>query len=556
MEKIPEITVFGDGSKIWEHAFESFVAKVYLPTTKQPADIVNFGFRAPYLMLFEEQKLNLEEAKDFADKNGFSEIASEFAGSVAFFYPTCQGGWAEAPEDLYAQILSQSRISQYYQDGAAIMYDRFAKKMGRPYIRGAVLRTYLYGWRASADFIARTCLKTIQGDGLYGPGDVTPAGVILEGLSVLPRPERHDIPVISIGNSKETNELLQASLDHVLLLDHADVKKDFHEFTGRFRRMVGYLDREADLEQMGMVCEPGYVTVKTSPDNRGDDRDTKEHRIGYVAYYNRGIMENGKKAPLLLCFHGGGDSAFCMATVSGWYQVAAKFGFLLICVENHLNSTATENMEMLSVLKERYSIDETRIYASGFSMGGCKSWDMMQEYPKVFAAVAPMDATYEVGLNSYGEAIGPYNQEVMLPVFYAGGEITPLPELPFQAQKCLDRMKYVLHVNHAKRPCQVRLEEREKWENPIWGISGDRTYRLDNPERENSTLTLQLFDSADGKCYCVFGSVSNQGHEVRHHTCENAWKFMSQFRRLADGSLAGGDSAERTGEKLWGRRSS
>lgn len=555
MEKIPEIKVFEDGSKIWEQECETFVAKVYLPVTEQPADIVNFGFRAPYLMIFEEKRKSLEEAKKFADEKGFSEIASEFAGSVVFFSPTGPGGWKEAPEDLYARILAQSRISQYYQDGAAIMYDRFAKKMGRPYIRGAVLRTYLYGWGASADFIAGTCLKTVQGDGLYGPGDVTPAGVILEGLTVTPEPaQRRDIPVISIGNTSETNEVLKGSLDHFLVRETADVRKDFREFTGKYRRMVGFLNEEADLEQMGMICEPGFVTVKTSPDNRGDDRDTKEHRIGYVAYYNRGIMEDGRKAPLLLCFHGGGDSAFCMATVSGWYQVAANYGFLLICVENHLNSTATENMEMLAILKERYAIDETRIYASGFSMGGCKSWDMMQEYPKVFAAVAPMDATFEVGCNSYGEAIGKYNQDTVLPVFYVGGEITPLPELPFQAQKCLDRMKYVMQVNRVKKSYEVKLEEKESWENPIWGIHGDRTVRLDDPERENSTLTLQLFDSDDGKCYSVFGSVSNQGHEVRHHTCENAWKFLSQFRRLSDGGLEGGDSAAETERTLWSEK--
>ncbi|MCH5341497.1 MAG: hypothetical protein J1E01_08515 [Acetatifactor sp.] len=541
MEKMPEVFVFQDGTKMWEQELEDFVVKVYLPETDQPADIVNFGFRAPYLMVFEEDRMTFDAAKAFADAKGFAEVASEFAGSVAFFYPLNEGGWEKAPADLYAKILAQSRISQYYRDGVAIMYDRFAKKMGKPYIRGAVLRTYLYGCGNSADYIAKNCLQTIMGDGLYGTGDVTPAACILQNLSVIPMPQRRDIPVVSVGNDEQVNATLQTALDHFLIKEESDVKKDFRDFVGNFRRMVGNLEKEADLEQMGMCCEPGYVTVKTSPDNRGDDKDTKEHRIGYVAYYNRGIMDAGKKAPLLMCFHGGGDSAFCMAAVSGWYRVAAKYGFLLISVENHLNSTATETIEMIGRLKEKYQIDETRIYASGFSMGGCKSWDMMQEYPKVYAAVAPMDATFEVGYNSYGEPIGEYNQNVLLPVFYAGGEITPLPELPFQAQKCVDRMGYVCKVNRVIKPYDVKLENKENWENPIWGVNGDFAYRLVNAERENSVLTLQLFVSEDGNCYSIFGSVSNQGHEVRHHTCENAWKFLSQFRRLPDGSLEGGE---------------
>ena len=544
MEKMPEVKVFHDGSKVWEAEMDQFSVVTYLPKSELPSDIVNFGFRAPYLMVLPEKRLSGEEAKAFADAKGFSKVASDFAGSVTFFYPLGEGGWEKATEQFYIDILHHSRISQYYQDGCAIMYDRFAKKMGNPNLRGTVTRTFLYGWGVSADYIAKNCLKELKGDGLFGPGDITPTACVLEGLSVIPNPERRDIPVLSVGNGEKDgaiNAALLAGLDHVLIKDQSDVPVDFREFVGTFRRMVGYLNREDDFEKMGMVCEPDYVTVKTSPDNRGDDKDTTEHRIGYVAFYNKGIMDDGKKVPLLMCFHGGGDSTFYMAITSGWHRIAAKYGFLLICVENHLNSTATETMELIGKLKEKYSIDETKIYASGFSMGGCKSWDMMQEYPEVYAAVAPMDATFEVGLNSSGEPIGEYNQSVLVPVFYAGGEITPLPELPFQAQKCLDRMRYVFEVNQVVKPYDVKLEEKEKWENPIWGINGDFTYQLVNAERDNSILTLQLFVSRNGKCYSVFGSVGGQGHEVRHHTCEQAWKFMSQFRRLPDGQIEGGE---------------
>ena len=541
MKVRPSIVTFEDGTKIWEAELGTFAVKTYLPKTDLPADIVNFGFRAPYLMVFEEQRMSKEEAKAFADQNGFSKVASQFAGSVTFFYPLCEGGWENAPESLFVDILNESRISQYYEDGMAIMYDRFAKKMGDAYIRGAVLRTYLYGYGVSADFIAKNYLKTIQGPFLWGPGDVTPAACILQNLSVIPSPERRDIPVVSIGNSDEINDALMESLDDVLVEQVADIPGDFKEFVGNYRRILGNLQEEPNLEEMGMVCEPSFVTVKTSADNRGDDKDTKEHRIGYVAFYNKGIMDGGKKVPLVMCFHGGGDSTFFMASCSGWNLIAAKYGFLLVCVENHLNSTATETIEMIAKLKKKYSIDDTRIYASGFSMGGCKSWDMMQEYPEIFAGVAPMDATFEVGCNSYGEPVGEYNQDKLLPVFYAGGEITPLPELPCQAQKCVDRMRYVFQVDQVKKAYDVKLEEKESWENPIWGVNGDFTYQLVNEERENSVLTLELFTSTNGKCYAVFGCVGNQGHEVRHHTCEQAWKFLSQFRRLPDGTIEGGD---------------
>ena len=545
MEHMPEVILFPDGSKHWEHTFETFYSTVYVPVSAPITDIVNFGFRAPYLLVFEENKMTPEEAKHFADTTGLTKIAANFGGSVVFVYPTCDGGWDNASPDLFASIISESRISQYYKDGTAIMRDRFTGNWNGYYIRGAVLRTFLYGCGKSADFIATHCLRRIEGDGLYGKGDITPVGCILEQLSVIPQPadNARDIPVVSIGNSDAANAALQSGLDYVLLKDTADYEKDYYAFCDRFHRMVGNLLPQANMDEMDMVCEPGYCTVPTSGDNRGDDKDTAEHAIGYIAYYNKKIKEEGKKVPLLFCFHGGGDSAFCMTNVSGWFRVAAKYNFLLISIEHHMNSTATEAVAVLNRLKDIYPVDTERVYSTGFSMGGCKSWDLFQEYPKLFAGVAPMSATFEVGRNVFGQDVGPVNHDTVVPTFYVGGEVTPLPELPFQAQKCIDRVAYVFDVNKVVANYDVKLEEKDTWKNPIYGIDGDAVYKIADPSR-GSVLTLNLFESENGCCYTVFGSVDNQGHEVRHHSCEHAYKFLQNFRRLPDGTIAGGKTED------------
>ncbi len=545
IECMPEVASFSDGSNYWEHTYENFFTTVYLPVSAPIADIVNFGFRAPYLLVFEENKLSPEEAKSYADTTGLTNIARTYNGSVVFIYPTCNGGWDNAPADLFASVISESRISQYYKNGAAIMRDRFTGNWTGYYIRGAVLRTFLYGRGKSADYIAKHCLQRIEGDGLYGKGDITPVGCILEGLSVVPQPadNARDIPVVSIGNSEEANAALTAGLDHVLVKETAAYETDFHSFCDRFHRMMGNLLPQANMEEMEMVCEPGYCTVPTSGDNRGDDKDTTEHNIGYIAYYNKKILEEDKKVPLLFCFHGGGDSAFCMTSVSGWFRVAAKYNFLLISVEHHMNSTATEAVAVLNQLKDKYPVDTERIYSTGFSMGGCKSWDLFQEYPKLFAGVAPMSATFEIGRNVFGQDVGPINRDTVVPTFYVGGEITPLPELPFQAQKCIDRVAYVFDVNKVVAGYDVKLEEKDTWKNPIYGIDGDAVYKIPDPSR-GSVLTLNLFESENGCCYTVFGSVDNQGHEVRHHSCEHAWKFLQNFRRLPDGTVAGGKAED------------
>ena len=543
MQQQPNVTKLSDNGTIWSNRFDSFEATVYTPVNDKDDDILNYGFLAPYLLIFAPERFSYDEAVLFAKNNGFEKLAKEYATSVVFIYPVSENGWKDASPDIFAEILSNTAIHQYYKDGYVKRFNRFTKQIDDYRIRGAIFRTNLYGFGESADYIAVNCLKHFEGDGLWGRADSAPVTCILSGLNIDPIVEADDIPVISIGNSDKINDLLSSGCRYLLVKDSADNYADFQSFSKKFRRMCGILELDPDLEADGLITEPGIEELTTSVDDHGDDRGTLTHKVGYFAFYNKGLFDNGP-VPLLLTFHGGGDSAFYIAHISGWAKIAHRHGFLLVSIENHLNSTATEMVELIDKLKAKYSVDVSRIYCSGFSMGGCKSWDMVGEYPLVLAAAAPMDATFEVGLNSYGEpSARPLNTTVPVPIFYSGGEITPLPELPFQAQKCLDRIKYVLDLNNTGKQYDLTLEDKDNWENKIWGINGDFTYRAYDPSRD-ATLTIELFNSGD-KCYTALASVSGQGHECREHTCEYAWKFMSSFRRLPDGSIEGG---EKTGD--------
>lgn len=165
-------------------------------------------------------------------------------------------------------------------------------------------------------------------------------------------------------------------------------------------------------------------------------------------------------------------------------------------------------------------------------MGSGKTWDMFQEYPDVFAGLAPHSALFPVHDNPFGRSIGDegMNMDTMVPVFYSGGEKSFLGELPFQSRDSLDRIKYLSSVNRFKRPVDVDFEDKDNWENPIWGINGDKTVKIRDEERD-SILTVNYFESEDGVIRTALASVSNQIHECRHHSCEAAWKFISQFSR-------------------------
>ena len=99
MDTMPIIKSFADGSKYWENSFGSFEATVYLPAHELPADIINYVFMTPYLLVFAENRLTPEEAKQYADQKGFSKIAAEYAGSVVFIRPAT-GDWGTASQSL------------------------------------------------------------------------------------------------------------------------------------------------------------------------------------------------------------------------------------------------------------------------------------------------------------------------------------------------------------------------------------------------------------------------------------------------------------------------
>ena len=72
------------GGKCWEHTFEKFRLKVYVPASSLDGQVNNYGFRAPLLLVFEEEPQEMDDAVRFARESGLAKIAADADSSVLF----------------------------------------------------------------------------------------------------------------------------------------------------------------------------------------------------------------------------------------------------------------------------------------------------------------------------------------------------------------------------------------------------------------------------------------------------------------------------------------
>ena len=124
----------------------------------------------------------------------------------------------------------------------------------------------------------------------------------------------------------------------------------------------------------------------------------------WYEYVPEEVRNSDKKVPLLFYFHGGNCIPLYGAEQSDWHRIAKRDGFIVVypkaSTQKRWNCWDEQDepsdfafvMALIEHMKKLYPIDETRIYASGFSMGSMMTNALCCAFPEVFAGGAAFNA--------------------------------------------------------------------------------------------------------------------------------------------------------------------
>lgn len=300
------------------------------------------------------------------------------------------------------------------------------------------------------------------------------------------------------------------------------------------------------LKESNIVVNENGNNSQVYPKNLKEIKEKIIDDIEDVWYeYVPDSYDPSKKTPLVFSMHGGLMTGWGQCIYTSWSQVADREGFIVVYPNAHLrnfwqvelersmfeklskhneeglyfhefpkdtreNKDAQIVFKLLEMMKEKYNIDEERIYMQGMSMGNMMTAMMARHFGNQFAAMAGSAGPSTIGL-LFDENDNPINE---------GGPLTTWQsrmELDIAPMGSEVSIEYIVVKN---REYWLRINECE--ELPQIKIDGE------------SNLAFYQGKKAD----YVFRDVKNRDHGQTFDDAELVWDYLfSGSKRKMDGTI-------------------
>jgi predicted peptidase len=128
-----------------------------------------------------------------------------------------------------------------------------------------------------------------------------------------------------------------------------------------------------------------------------DKEITVRVKLQYLVYLPSAYKDDNKKWPLVLFLHGAGERGSDLNFVNRngptkLVEEGKDFPFIMISPQCPLGQRwdARELSTLLDEIEKIYSVDKSKEYVTGLSMGGEGTWKLIMAEPDRFAAAAPV----------------------------------------------------------------------------------------------------------------------------------------------------------------------
>lgn len=249
--------------------------------------------------------------------------------------------------------------------------------------------------------------------------------------------------------------------------------------------------------------------------------------------------------PLVLSCHGDGNDPHIQGDTSGWPEMAAKEGFIVVSPEwqeQEANFSGCEGLgedgvlALIEDLKVKYpQIDASRIYMTGLSAGGAFSFKMGIKHSDMIAAIAPVSAV-NIFADEITAALDDYTG-AGTPLLYLCGDHDFFQMIPVDGSSPYG-MSGVwesdpnVHIFSALQAYQQTLGLEVSTSpdlslNPYYGIQlNDQEYVLLG-EKQMYTGTLSNQDGV----VIELAAIIDQPHWNYKAEAEYIWNFFKRYQR-------------------------
>lgn len=262
------------------------------------------------------------------------------------------------------------------------------------------------------------------------------------------------------------------------------------------------------------------------------DLGTGEEILAYLPAGARSTPAGS--VPMVLNLHWTGGTPEEQVSENGWLDVAREEGVVMIAPSYGSYDSVYRHTDFFARLVRdacvRYPvIDPGRVYVTGFSNGGAAAVALTDQYPELFAGIAPQG--WMVGMRDWRKKGSSYDMPFQ--IIQGSKEYTYETSSGVMAimQDEQEALSDLMLFNGMADPSFVPDYE----ETPYWGYPGRETREL---TFEGKAWTVTDFYK-DG--YEVpFGQlilVEDGIHWARPQHARLAWDFLKQFRRGEDGRI-------------------